>query len=54
MGIPQQEFSYKTMAYSDFTLNKIKKTFSLNIVEEVDIFATSPALECSDLLKEIL
>lgn len=42
------------MAYSDFTLNKIKKTFSLNIVEEVDVFATIPTLECSSLLREIL
>ena len=42
------------MVYSDFTLNKIKKTFSLNIVEEVDVFATIPTLECSSLLREIL
>ncbi len=42
------------MAYSDFTLNNIKKIFSLNIVEEVDVFATIPPLECSSLLKDIL
>ncbi len=42
------------MAYSDFTLNNIKKIFSLNIVEEVDVFATIPPLECSNLLKDIL
>lgn len=42
------------MAYSDFTLAKIKKTFSLNIVEEVDIFANVPPLQCGVLLKEIL
>ena len=42
------------MAYSDFTLNTIKKTFSLNIVEDTDIFAKIPPLECSHLLTEIL
>ncbi len=42
------------MAYSDFTLTKIKKNFSLNIVEEVDIFASFPPLECGVLLREIL
>lgn len=42
------------MAYSDFTLEKIKQTFQITTIEESDIFANIPDLECSQLLKEVL
>lgn len=42
------------MAYSDFTLEKVKKTFQMNTIEETNIFANVADLECSQLLKEVL
>lgn len=42
------------MAYSDFTLEKVKQNLQINTIEETDIFAHTPDLECSQLLKEIL
>ncbi|MBW4561138.1 MAG: hypothetical protein KME32_08240 [Mojavia pulchra JT2-VF2] len=42
------------MAYSDFTLEKVKQSFQINTIEEIDIFANTPDLECSHLLKEVL
>jgi hypothetical protein len=42
------------MAYSDFTLEKVKQTFQINTIEETNIFANVPDLECSQLLKEVL
>ena len=42
------------MAYSDFNLKKVKQTFQINTIEETNIFANIPDLECSHLLKEIL
>jgi len=42
------------MAYSDFTLDKVKQNFQINTIEEPDIFANVPDLECSQLLKDIL
>jgi hypothetical protein len=42
------------MAYSDFTLEKVKQNFQINTIEASDIFAQVADLECSQLLKEIL
>ncbi|WP_414588049.1 hypothetical protein [Scytonema sp. PCC 10023] len=42
------------MAYSDFTLEKVKQTFQITTIEETNIFANVPDLECSQLLKEVL
>jgi hypothetical protein len=42
------------MAYSDFTLEKIKQKFQINTIEGVGIFADLPDIESSQLLKEIL
>ena len=42
------------MAYNDFTLEKVKKTFSLNIVEKLDIFANVPELSASENLTNLL
>jgi hypothetical protein len=42
------------MAYSDFTLEKVKQNFQINTIEKTDIFANVPNLESSQLLKEIL
>jgi hypothetical protein len=42
------------MAYSDFTLEKVKQNLQINTIEETDIFAHVPDVECSQLLKEIL
>ncbi|AFY35917.1 hypothetical protein Cal7507_5591 [Calothrix sp. PCC 7507] len=39
------------MAYSDFTLEKVKQNFQINTIEITDIFADVPDLECSQLLK---
>ncbi len=39
------------MAYSDFTLEKVKQTFQINTIEETDILVNVPDLECSQLLK---
>ena len=42
------------MAYSDFTLDKVLKTFDLAYSEIVEIFTPVPELECSRLLTEVL
>lgn len=42
------------MSYSDFSLEKVKRTFQLTTSETVDLFAEVPELECSALLTEIL
>jgi hypothetical protein len=42
------------MPYSDFSLEKVKRTFQLTTSETVDLFADVPGLECSALLTEIL
>jgi hypothetical protein len=41
----------KEMAYSDFTLNRVKKEFGLTIDEKLDLFAAVESSECSDYLK---
>ncbi|MDZ8188143.1 MAG: hypothetical protein RMX96_25230 [Nostoc sp. ChiSLP02] len=42
------------MSYSDFTLDKVRKTFDLIISDKIDIFASTPQIECPPLLAEIL
>ncbi len=42
------------MSYSDFTLDKVRKTFSLTIADKIDIFASVPEIECPPLLAEVL
>lgn len=42
------------MAYSEFTLAKVKKQFDLTTSEDTDIFATIPELEASKYLAETL
>ncbi|PHJ62000.1 hypothetical protein VF14_07250 [Nostoc linckia z18] len=42
------------MSYSDFTLDKVRKTFDLIISDKIDIFASIPPIECFPLLAEIL
>ncbi len=42
------------MSYSDFSLDKVRKTFDLTISDKIDIFASVPELECPSLVKEIL
>jgi hypothetical protein len=42
------------MAYSDFTLDRVQKTFDLTISEGVDIFSPIPEVESSEFLLEIL
>ncbi|NET60099.1 MAG: hypothetical protein F6K47_29325 [Symploca sp. SIO2E6] len=42
------------MAYSDFTLDKVKKEFDLTLHNQIDIFADVPELECSELLAATL
>ena len=42
------------MAYSEFTLSKVKQQFNLTTFEKVDIFASIPELEESQWLKETL
>lgn len=42
------------MAYSDFTLAKVKHDFNLTLLEKRNIFATVPDLEASYLLRETL
>ncbi len=42
------------MAYSDFTLEKVPKSFDLTISEYLDIFANVPELEPSILLTKFL
>lgn len=42
------------MSYSDFTLEKVKRTFELKTAETVDLFGEIPELASSALLTEIL
>jgi hypothetical protein len=42
------------MPYSDFSLEKVKRTFQLTTSETVDLFGNVPDLECSALLTETL
>lgn len=42
------------MAYSDFTLDKVVKTFDLTLLDKVKMFASTPELECSNYLIETL
>lgn len=42
------------MSYSDFTLAKVKETFTLQIDEHFGLFSNTPDLESSQLLKDIL
>lgn len=42
------------MPYSDFSLEKVKRTFELTTSETVDLFGDIPELECSALLTETL
>jgi hypothetical protein len=42
------------MSYSDFNLEKVKKSFELTTYEKIDLLGNTPDLECSNLLKEIL
>lgn len=42
------------MAYSDFTLAKVVKTFGLTISEKVDTFADTPEFDSGNFLEEIL
>ena len=42
------------MAYSDFTLEKVQKTFDLTISEDLDFFANVPDLEPSSTLTDFL
>ncbi len=42
------------MSYSDFTLEKVRKSFNLIISDKIDIFASIPEVECPQLLTEIL
>lgn len=42
------------MSYSDFTLDKVQKAFDLTISEDQDLFANTPQLEPSPLLREFL
>jgi hypothetical protein len=42
------------MAYSDFTLAKVSKTFELKILDAVNMFSAIPELESSNFLVETL
>ncbi|MDZ8223698.1 MULTISPECIES: hypothetical protein [unclassified Nostoc] len=42
------------MSYSDFTLDRVRKTFDLTISDKVDIFASVHEVECPPLLVEVL
>ncbi|ACC83173.1 hypothetical protein [Nostoc punctiforme] len=42
------------MSYSDFTLDRVRKTFGLTISDKVDIFASVHKIECPPLLAELL
>ncbi|MCL6752412.1 hypothetical protein KBT16_16150 [Nostoc sp. CCCryo 231-06] len=42
------------MSYSDFTLDRVRKTFSLTISDKIDIFASVHKVECPPLLAEVL
>lgn len=42
------------MAYSDFTLDKVLKTFDLTLSDKIKMFSSIPELECSNYLIETL
>ncbi|AVH62733.1 hypothetical protein CDG77_03230 [Nostoc sp. 'Peltigera membranacea cyanobiont' 213] len=42
------------MSYSDFTLDRVRKTFGLTISDKIDIFASVDEVECPPLLEELL
>ncbi|MEH2095818.1 hypothetical protein [Nostoc sp.] len=42
------------MSYSDFTLDRVRKTFGLTIADKIDIFASVDEVECPPLLEELL
>lgn len=42
------------MVYSDFTLEKVKKIFNLNIIEELDIFTNVKELKANESLTNLL
>ena len=42
------------MAYSDFTLSSVKKTFDLTLIEQSNLFQQSPLLKSSNLLNDTL
>ncbi len=42
------------MAYNDFTLERVQKSFDLTISEDLDLFANIPELQPSVLLTEFL
>ncbi|MEH1938524.1 MAG: hypothetical protein V7L14_33435 [Nostoc sp.] len=42
------------MSYSDFTLDRVRKTFGLTISDKTDIFASVYQVECPPLLVEVL
>jgi hypothetical protein len=44
----------QAMAYSDFTLNDLRRTFKLTFDEQTDLFAAIPELVIGDLLQTIL
>lgn len=42
------------MSYSDFTLDRVRKTFGLTIVDKIDIFVSIHEVECPSLLAKVL
>ncbi|WP_242056644.1 MULTISPECIES: hypothetical protein [unclassified Nostoc] len=42
------------MSYSDFTLDKVRKTFGLTIADKIDLFVSVPEIETPTLLTELL
>ena len=42
------------MSYSQFNLETVEKTFGLNILESLELFATIPEVKISDFLKQCL
>jgi hypothetical protein len=42
------------MSYRDFTITEVKRRFQLRVEEDRDLFSSIPAVEISQLLREIL
>ncbi len=42
------------MSYSDFTLDRVRKTFGLTISDKIDIFPFIHEVDCPPLLAELL
>lgn len=42
------------MSYSDFTLDRVRKTFGFTISDKIDIFASVHEVDCPPLLAEVL